>query len=104
VHLGGELQEAIGRRGRGERAATIEAGPPDLLQDHSGAWALNLRNITLKYTGWCLGVKSAAMFIPDKEIFSRTAQNSNAMNNPTPTPKFTETTETRSRKKSKTRK
>lgn len=29
---------------------------------------MNLRNLTLKYMGWCPGVRSAARFIPDKEI------------------------------------
>jgi len=33
---------------------------------------MNLRKITLRYMGWCPGVKSAAMFIPDKEFSSRT--------------------------------
>ena len=49
---------------------------------------MNLRKITLKYMGWCPGVKSAAMFIPDKEISSRTARNFNATNNPPLTPKI----------------
>jgi hypothetical protein len=29
---------------------------------------MNLRRITLKYKGWCPGIKSASGFIPDKEI------------------------------------
>ncbi len=29
---------------------------------------MNLRKITLKYMGWCPSVKSAAKFIPEKEI------------------------------------
>ena len=33
---------------------------------------MNLRRLTLRYMGWCPGVKSAAMFIPDKEFSGRT--------------------------------
>ena len=29
---------------------------------------MNLRKMTLKYMGWCPGVKSASRFIPEKEI------------------------------------
>ena len=29
---------------------------------------MNLRRITLKYMGWCPGMKSAARFVPDKDI------------------------------------
>ena len=29
---------------------------------------MNLRNITLKYMGWCPGVEVAARFVPDREI------------------------------------
>jgi len=32
---------------------------------------MNLRALILKYMGWCPGVKSAALFIPDKEISNR---------------------------------
>jgi len=32
---------------------------------------MNIRALTLRYLGWCLGVKSAAMFIPNKEISGR---------------------------------
>jgi len=33
---------------------------------------MNLRRLTLRYMGWCPGVKSAATFIPDKEFSGRT--------------------------------
>ena len=32
---------------------------------------MNLRNVTLQYLGWCPGVKSLAMRIPDKEYSDR---------------------------------
>ncbi len=33
---------------------------------------MNLRKITLRYMGWCPGMKSAAMFFPDREFSGRT--------------------------------
>ena len=33
---------------------------------------MNLRTTTLKYLGWCPGVESAARFIPDRDVSSRT--------------------------------
>ena len=32
---------------------------------------MNLRKITLKYMGWCPGVRAAARFIPDKDISNK---------------------------------
>jgi len=32
---------------------------------------MNLRKITLRYMGWCPGVKSAARFIPERDISSK---------------------------------
>lgn len=32
---------------------------------------MNLQAMILKYMGWCPGVKSATLFIPDKEISNR---------------------------------
>jgi hypothetical protein len=33
---------------------------------------MNLRSLTLKYLGWCPGVESAARFIPERNISSKT--------------------------------
>ena len=32
---------------------------------------MNLRRVTLRYLGWCPGVKSASKFIPDREVDNR---------------------------------
>ena len=34
----------------------------------SGIDAMNLRKITVKYMGWCPGVKAAARFVPDRDV------------------------------------
>ena len=34
---------------------------------------MNIRAMTVKYLGWCPGVKAASQFLPDKEIPSKQA-------------------------------
>jgi len=32
---------------------------------------MNLRKLSLRYIGWCPGVKSAARFIPERDFYSK---------------------------------